>query len=257
MAERYATALITGGSTGIGAALTRALAKRGTRVAICGRRKEQLDHMQLELGDRVVAIQADVSDPVRAASVVDEAAERLGSLDLVIANAGMGKNRPAARLTPADVTDVLRLNVLGACATVTAAIPHMLRQKHGHIVGISSIAGARGLPTSAAYSASKAALSTFLESIRVDLHPHGIHVTDVRPGFVDTPLTQQNRFSMPFLLSADDAAERIMRAIGAGRRVYTFPFPMAVASRLLGLVPDWVYDRAGGRVGNRSHGGTA
>lgn len=242
---RHQTALITGGSTGIGLALARRLVSRGTRVAICGRRKDVLDHAVLELGGGTVALVADCADPARAASVVDEAKERLGSLDLVIANAGVGRNRHASRLLPEDVLFVFRLNVLGACATLTAAIPHMLAQNRGHLVGISSIAGYRGLPTSAAYSASKAALSTFLESLRVDLYRQGIKVTDVRPGFVDTPLTRHNEFKMPFLLDADEASRRILRAIDAEKRVLTFPFPMAVGAQLLTMIPRWLYDRLG------------
>jgi short-subunit dehydrogenase len=244
---KYETALITGGSTGIGAAMARSLAKRGTRVLICGRRQDMLDQLLLELGDRGVGLCADVADPERAAKLVDDAVERLGSLDLVIANAGTGGNRPATRMTPKDVIRILNLNVLGACATIAAAIPHMMKQGRGHLVGISSIAGMRGLPTSAAYSASKAALSTFLESIRVDLYRTGIRVTDVRPGFVDTPLTKKNKFKMPFLVDAEVAGEKIVRAIEAERRVFTFPFPMWIASMLLTMIPAWLYDRVGSR----------
>src|SRR5262249_56815547 len=126
--------------------------------------------------------------------------------------------------------------------TPAGASPHMVASQKGHLVGISSIAGYRGLPTSAAYSASKAALSIFLESIRVDLRARGIKVTDIRPGFIDTPLTKKNRFPMPFLLPADEAARRIVRAIDRDKRVYTFPWPMALAIQVIRWMPAWLYD---------------
>lgn len=245
---KYRTALITGGGTGIGASIARALTKRGTKVAICGRRQEVLDQLQLELGDKCVSICGDVKDAEGASKVVADAAERLGSLDLVIANAGTGKNRHATRLVPSDIVNIYQLNTIGACATLAAAIPLMLNQERGHLVGISSLAGYRGLPTSAAYSASKAALSVFLESIRVDLYRTGIKVTDVQPGFVDTPLTKKNQFKMPFIMNADDAGERIVRALEAEKRVYAFPFPLWLGSKILTFIPRWLYDRIGSRV---------
>jgi short-subunit dehydrogenase len=241
------TALITGATTGIGAALARQLVARGARVAICGRRVELLNSMRRELGDAIVTIEADLANTDRAIQVVNEAKECLGSLDLVIANAGFRINKPATSIEPWEVLAVLQLNLLGACATLTAAIPHMVAEGRGHLVGISSIAGVRGFPMSAAYSASKAALSTFLESVRVDLYGSGIKVSDIRPGFIDTPLTETNKFKMPFLMSADDAARLILRALDRERRVYTFPWQMAIAARFLSLVPAVFYDRFSSR----------
>jgi short-subunit dehydrogenase len=241
------TALITGATTGIGAALARRLVARGTRVAICGRRVELLNNMRRELGDAVVTIEADLTHTDRAIQVVSEAKEGLGSLDLVVANAGSRINKPATSIEPWEILTVLQLNLLGACATLTAAIPDMVAQGYGHLVGISSIAGIRGFPMSAAYSASKAALSTFLESIRVDLSRSGIKVSDIRPGFIDTPLTETNTFKMPFLMSADEAARLILRAVERERRVYTFPWQMAIAARFLSHVPAVFYDRFSSR----------
>ena len=242
MSTRYETALVTGGSTGIGAAVVRLLADGGTKVAICARRKEPLDAMVSELGERLVAIQADVSGPDGAAAVVAQAEEQLGALDLVIANAGMGVIKNGAKLEVRHIVDTLQLNVMGATATIAAALPGMVERGRGHVVGISSIAGTRGLPNSAAYSASKAALQVFLESLRVDLAKTGVKVTDIRPGFVDTPLTKDNRFKMPFLLSAEEAARRIVAAIHKERGVYTFPWPMAVFASALRQMPRWLYE---------------
>lgn len=240
--SRWQTALITGGSTGIGADLARSLVKRGVRVAIAARRRDVLIALAAELGRETVIIEADLCDPYRAKAVVEEAHDRLGRLDLVVANAGMGSNKPSGALEVDHIVDVLRLNVLGACATVTAAIPFMIAQGGGHLAGVTSLAGMRGLPTSAAYSASKAAFSTFLESLRVDLRRHGIRVTDIRPGFVDTPLSRKNDFWMPFLLGSGEAAERIVGALERERSVFAFPWPTATAMRLVRLIPNAVYD---------------
>jgi short-subunit dehydrogenase len=245
---RYKTALITGGSTGIGYALARALAADGTRVVICARRAEPLQEAVRTLGPNVHGIVADVGDPERAAALVDEAAAWLGGLELVIANAGFGGDRPAQKLRVEHVTPMLLTNVVGACATLTAAIPHLLRAGGGHLVGISSLAAYRGLPASAAYCASKAALSTFLESLRVDLRTSHVAVTDIRPGFVDTPLTRKNRFPMPFMLTSDEAAARILKAIARRQRVYAFPLPTWLLVRALALLPAWLYDRVGARL---------
>lgn len=244
---RWPTAVVTGGSSGIGAAVVRALVREGSRVVVVARRPAPLEALVAELGPAVIPLVADVADPRRAEAAVDQAHATLGRLDLVVANAGTGYNKPARELRVDHILDVLQLNVLGACATVTAAIPHLVAQGSGHLVGVSSLAGMRGLPTSAAYSASKAALSVFLESLRVELAPD-IAVTDVQPGFVDTPLTQKNRFEMPFLMSSDEAARRILRGLERRKAVIAFPWPTATAMRLVASLPrplyDWIARRA-------------
>lgn len=238
----WQTALITGASTGIGYDMAKSLAKRGVRLAIAARRRDLLVALAAELGAETVIIEADLCDPYRAKAVVEEAHQRLGRLDLVIANAGTGRPRPSQKLVVEDIVEVFNLNVLGACATLTAAIPIMIAQGGGHLAGVSSLAGSRGLPTSAAYSASKAALSTFIESLRVDLRGTKVRVTDVRPGFVDTPLNRKNKFKMPFILSSPDAAERIVRALERKKAVFAFPWPTATAMRFLRLIPNAIYD---------------
>ena len=238
----WRSALITGGSTGIGASLARRLVAEGSKVLVCARRTDLLESMEKELGPSFMFIKTDLSSSEQAADLVSQAVDRLGSLDLVIANAGFRINKPAAQLSPQDVLSVLHVNLLSACATLTASIPYMIGTG-GHLVGISSIAGVRGMPNSAAYSTSKAGLSTFLESIRIDLRGTGINVTDIRPGFVATPLTQDNEFRMRFLLSADEAARLILRAVRRKRRVYTFPWQMAIGARLLRIAPNALFDK--------------
>jgi short-subunit dehydrogenase len=164
-----------------------------------------------------------------------------GGLDLVVANAGTGVARPAHKLRWQDIEPVLQVNVLGAFATLQAAIGPMVARGRGTLCGVSSLAALRGLPTSGAYGASKAALSTFLETLRLDLARQGVRVVDVRPGFVDTAMSRSNRFKMPFLLDAADAARRTLQGIDQGRAVVSFPWPTALAMETLESMPDRLY----------------
>jgi NAD(P)-dependent dehydrogenase (short-subunit alcohol dehydrogenase family) len=246
MSLPWRTALITGGTSGIGLALAEHLAQAGVRVAVCGRRPEVLAEATGRLGEGSLGQAVDVRDPQAVVAFVDATAAAFGSLDLVIANAGYGGNRPATRLKPEHFIGMLETNVIGACTTLTAALPHMLAQGRGHLVGVSSLAGYRGLPTSAAYSASKAALSVFLESLRVDLAGTGLRVTDVQPGFVKTPLTDKNDFPMPFMVPVEDAARGIVRALTRGKRTYAFPWPLVTLMRLAAALPAWAYEPLAG-----------
>ena len=244
---KYETALVTGGTTGIGGALVRQLVAEGCRVVFCARRQDKIDELANELGENAIGIQADVSDVSRAEALVYEAEEILGGLDLIIANAGRGRNIVGPKMKVEHITGVLQLNVMGATATMAAGIEGMMKRKKGHLVGVSSVAANRGLPTSAAYCASKACLSTFLESLRVDLRHTPIRVTDIRPGFIETPLTQKNKFKMPFLMSSERAARLILKAIRKEKKVYTFPWQMALFARFLRWAPNWLFDYAAGR----------
>lgn len=163
---------------------------------------------------------------------------------MVVANAGCGGIQDASRLTFDDVAPVLDVNIRGALATVIAAIPIMRSRGRGHIVGVSSLAGARGMPASAAYCASKAALSTFLDSLRMDLAPLGIRVTDVQPGFMETPMLQNAKHWTPWRWTADRAARHVVRALDRAPAVVAFPWPLVAATRLARLLPASIYDRA-------------
>lgn len=248
--SRPRTALITGASTGIGAELARQLAASGTRVALVARSADKLEALVAELGGeaRALALPGDVSEPAEAERLVHEAERRLDGIELLIANAGTGYNVKGPKMEVEHITKVLQLNVMGACATIAAGVQGMVARGSGHLVGISSVAANRGLPTSAAYCASKAALSVFLESLSVDLARTGVKVTDIRPGFVDTPLTKKNKFDMPFLMGPDRAAGLILRAIERERPVYTFPWQMAAAAWLLRRIPGPLYRGLAGRA---------
>jgi len=238
------TILLTGASSGIGRALALEYARRGAHVMAVARRESELTALCGEIGTsggRASHMICDVADADAAAEVVRKAERELGSLDMVIANAGMGGTAHASRLQVADVTRMIDVNVRGAMATLVAAIPIMLAQKHGHLVGVTSLAGRRALPTSAAYNASKAALSVFLETLSMDLEHAGIRVTDVQPGFVDTPMTAKNEFPMPFRWDADKAARHIADRLEKAPRILAFPLPMDLVTRLSRSLPYPLY----------------
>lgn len=249
----FQSVLITGASSGIGSSLAKLYAQRGARVVLAARREQALrelaDAIISEGGQASVRV-LDVSDPEAAEAIVLELDDE-HRFDLVVANAGVGKERHGSKLRWDDCRQVVMVNVCGAVATLTGAIPGMVARGRGHLVGISSIAQYRGLPKNAAYSASKAFLSTFLESLRIDLHGQGIAVTDVRPGFVDTPMTATIE-QKPFEVGAGEAAEIIARAVDRRRGVITFPKPMAVLGHVLDRMPGFIYEPAVRGRGGRS-----
>jgi short-subunit dehydrogenase len=239
------TVLITGASSGIGRALALTFAARGAHVAVAARRNDELEKLVREIeehGGRAKAYVVDVCDPQAAAEVVRSADKDLGALEMVIANAGVGFYGHSATMTWEDIARNIDVNVRGGMATLHAAIPIFLAHKGGHLVGVTSLAGRRGLPASAPYCASKAALSTFLETLRIDLSEAGIKVTDVQPGFVDTPMTQGTKHAKPLQWTADRAARYIVRKLGAAPPVIAFPWPLAFLTRLSRSIPTWIYD---------------
>ncbi len=240
------TAFITGASSGIGAALARLLASRGVEVGLAARREDALRTLADEIeaaGGKARIYPLDVSDPLTTVATIRRADDEMEGLDLVVANAGVGKGQWSGKLRWEDCSGVVAVNVAGATATLTAILTRMVERKRGHLVGVSSIAGRRGLPKFAAYSASKAYLSTLLEGLRVDLKNTGVRVTDIRPGYVHTEMTAGNG-KMPFAISAEDAARRIDKAIRGNKAVLTFPLPMAGAASLMSTIPNVIYDAA-------------
>jgi NADP-dependent 3-hydroxy acid dehydrogenase YdfG len=234
------TVLVTGASSGIGRALVLEYASRGAHVMAAARREPELAALCAEVasrGGRAVFAVCDVSDPHAAGELVRRAARELGSLDMVISNAGVGDSTHASRLDVEKVSKMIDVNVRGAIAPLIAAVPIMLGQKRGQLVGVSSLAGRRALPTSSVYSATKAALSTFLEGLRMDLDRSGVRVTDVQPGFVATAMTAKNRFPMPFLWDTEKAARVVADRLERAPRIIAFPLPMDLLTRLSRHLP--------------------
>lgn len=238
--------LITGASSGIGHALARELAKRGHEIALLARRLELLDELRRELeaeGSRAVAVTCDVTDAASVREAVRQSEEALGGpFDLAIANAGVSIPGHSKQFSLADAEQIMRVNYFGTLYLFDAVIPGMIERGSGHFAGVASLAGLRGLPMAGTYAASKAAMQAFLEPARVELAAHGVAVTIVNPGFVVTPMTAKNRFRMPFLMSADKAAQVIADGLEGGRKVIAFPFPTALLMRLIRLAPVALYD---------------
>jgi short-subunit dehydrogenase len=197
----------------------------------------------------VRSYQIDVADEAAVAAAAQDFLARFGAPDLVIANAGVSVGTRGDEVADvAKLRRVLEVNVTGLAATLAAFAPAMREAGRGTLAGIASVAGFRGLPGAGAYSASKSAAITWLESLRAELHGSGVSVVCICPGYIDTPMTQVNRYRMPFLLSADESARRIARAIAARRRLAVIPWQMAAVSLLLRAMPGWIYDRLAARA---------
>jgi short-subunit dehydrogenase len=238
--------LITGASSGIGEALAVEFGRRGAAVGLLARRAEVLQEVAAKVeaaGGSALAVAVDVRDAPAVKSATAQVAARFGRVDVLVANAGKGEITLAREFDIESATQVFSVNLLGAMNSVAAVLPEMIARGSGQIVGISSLAAYRGFPGSGAYCASKAALSTFFESLRVELRPRNIYVTTIHPGFIDTPMTRGRNGKMPFLLDAGRAAQLMLRAIEARRRTYAFPWQLATIARVGRWLPAALYDR--------------
>ena len=231
---------LVGASTGIGAALARSLAARGARLVLSARGIDRLSALVADLQD-ATALPLDVSDASAMLPAAQDAARLLGGLAVVIFNAGTYQPLRAWELKPESIRATLNVNLLGVMDGVAAVLPDMLAAGQGHLVIVGSVAGYRGLPKAAVYGPSKAALINFAESIYMDLAPRGIGVTLVNPGFVATPLTAQNDFKMPALISAEEAACEILAGLARGRFEIHFPRRFSYFLKLLRLLPARAY----------------
>ncbi|HEY5637452.1 MAG TPA: SDR family oxidoreductase [Burkholderiales bacterium] len=235
---------ITGASSGIGEALARHYARTGATLGLAARRAEILHALAGALPGAHAAYALDVADRAAMAAAATDFCARFGAPDIVIANAGLSSGTHGDM--PDDMTVLERLlavNVTGLASTLAAFAPAMRAAGRGTLVGIASVAGFRGIPGAGAYSASKAAAITWLESLRVELVGSGVSVVTICPGYIDTPMTRVNRYRMPFLLPADEAARRFARAIAAKRRRAVIPWQMALVSLVLRALPGTLYDR--------------
>jgi short-subunit dehydrogenase len=239
-------AVVTGASSGIGWALARALAAEGCKVGLVARRREPLADLAVEIeksGGAAAFATGDVSERGQAVAAIREIADRLGPIDLLIANAGVGAPTIIEPFNVADVEKMFRVNVLGTVYSLEAVLPQMLERRRGHLAAVSSIAAYKGLPGESAYTSSKAAVNVFMDGLRIQLRSKGIAVTTICPGFVKTPMTEVNEFKMPWLLTADEAARRIVRALKRKRKVYNFPWQMSLFMKLARWAPDWLIER--------------
>ena len=239
------TVLITGASSGIGHGLALELSRRGAKLGLIARRAEKLAELVREIegtNGKAIALPADVMDVNSLAAAATQLRSTFGPIDVLIANAGVGATVDAAELKGSTVAGVINVNVLGAANSVEAVVPEMVQRGSGQLVVISSLAAYRGLPKSAAYCASKAAVSAFFESLRLDLKPRGIDVTIIHPGFIKTALTAGRAAKMPYLMELDDAVKKIVSAIEREKKSYAFPWQLATIVRASRLMPPSMYD---------------
>lgn len=236
---------ITGASSGIGEALAVYYAASGARLGLAGRRPEVLAALNQRLGGGHQCYALDVTDAPALANAAADFMARVGIPDIVIASAGVSAGTLTEHAEDLAVfRRIMDINVYGMAATFAPFIPAMKRAGlPARLVGIASVAGIRGLPGAEAYSASKAAAIAYLESLRLEMRPHGVKVVTIAPGYIATPMTAINPYRMPFLMPAEQAAERFAAAITRGVSYTVIPWQMGLVAKLLRLLPNWLYDR--------------
>ncbi len=221
------------------------LAADGYRVGLAARRTQALEELAADIrsaGGEALALRCDVSVREDVCAAAERCRQELGDIDLLVANAGQSEMTLVDEWDSGMIEQLMRVNFLGVVFAVEAVLPGMLDRRRGHIVGVSSLVAFGGLPRTAGYSAAKAAVTKFLESLRVDLRGRGVDVTVISPGYVRTPMTEKNLHAMPFLVELDDAVDRMHGAIVKRARAYHFPWPLASFVWVGQIFPRRLYD---------------
>lgn len=240
---------VIGASSGIGAALARELVSRGARVVVSARSADALE--DVARGDMAV-VAVDATDEEKMQAAAEQVRALLGGLDIVVWCAGYWEQFDAAQWDAESFEKHVRVNLLGLNNMLAAVIPMFIEQGHGDIVGVASVAGYRGLAGSEAYGATKAAQLNLLEGLRAALDPHGVQVTTVAPGFVRTPMTEDNEFPMPFIIEPDEAAREIADGLERGKAEIVFPLPMAVLMKTARALPTSIWSLIAARLGRKN-----
>lgn len=242
--ERFGKAWIVGASSGIGRALALELARHGVACVVSARSEAGLHEtvrQDAALEGRLVPLALDVTDADAVREAADRAEALLGGLDLVVACAGTHLPFGAANFSPAKFRTLIEVNLIGTINLLAAVMPRFIERRRGHIAVVSSVAGYRGLPTAAAYGATKAALINLCESLKFDLDRANVRLQLISPGFVETPLTDRNEFPMPFLMQSDAAARRFYDGLHSDRFEVTFPKRFTWQMKLLRILPYRAY----------------
>ena len=236
--------VISGASSGLGLALAIHYLERGATVAAFARRGDVLQALGTKFPGQVFYYALDVRDSQALQNAAHDFIARAGTPDVVIANAGVSLGTLTEFAEDIDAfQQVMDVNVVGIVKTFQPFVAAMRAAQSGTLVGIASVAGFRGLPGASAYCASKAAAISYLESLRVELHASKVKVVTICPGYITTPMTAHNPYSMPFILDADEAAKRMVRAIERQTTFTVIPWQMGLAGRVLKYLPDFIYDR--------------
>lgn len=235
---------ITGASSGLGAALAKQYAAQGHTLGLLARRRDRLHELAASLPGRHYLYVVDVQDRDELHAAAYNFIEQVGEVDVVIACAGIS----AGTLTEeaddfAVFKAIFETNVMATVSTFEPFVPQMIKRRAGTLVGITSVAGVRGLPGAGAYSASKSALTTYCESLRLELKPHNVGVVTIAPGYIRTEMTAKNPYQMPFLMDAEVFATKALSAIQQKKSYVVIPWQMGVVGKLMRLLPNWLYDR--------------
>ena len=232
------TAWVTGAGSGIGRALARRLAQTGWMVAASARTARDLDTLAAEVPGKITAFQLDVTDAAACVETARQIEAALGPVDLAVFNAGSYFPTTAEDFSVENFRRTVNVNLMGEVNCMGGVVPSMRARRAGHIVLMGSLTGLVGLPTAASYGATKAALNSIAQAFKPDFERFGITISVINPGFVKTPLTDKNRFPMPFLISVDAAVDHILRGIARRRFDISFPWQMSFLIRLLAALPD-------------------
>lgn len=244
--------VITGASGGLGAALARHYAGSGATLGLVARRMPELEQLAQEFPGCCAVHAADVRDSVAMRAAAADFIRQHGIPDVVIANAGVSIGTVTELAEDEQAfRDVFDINVIGMVNTFQAYVAAMRERRHGVLVGIASVAGYRGLPGSGAYSASKAATISYLESLRVELRGSGITVITICPGYIGTAMTAHNPYRMPFIMTTATAAEKIAAIIARRKTYAVIPWQMAIVARLMHMLPRFIYDPLAAKSGRK------
>jgi short-subunit dehydrogenase len=243
--------LITGASSGIGKAIALQLLKENCKLILLARRIDLLNEIinqSPNTNNQTLLLKYDVSKKDEVVSAYKILKEKFGDVDIAILNSGVGHTVTVKNYNSLYAEEIFGVNVMGIIYWVEQLIPDFVKNKTGTIVGISSLADNRGYSGSGFYCASKAAASIYLEGLRVELKRYGVKVITVKPGFVKTPMTAQNKFKMPLLMDPERAADIIIDGIKKEKRIIQFPWQMVWLTRIVGLIPGSVYEWLAGKI---------